>query len=265
MSRSAELIKAGDLAGARAELTAQVKARPTDANLRFELAELLLVLGEWERADNQFDLVSNQDTTFGMVVSLARQLIRGELARREVFAAGRAPELIGDATPQIEATLRVLLELRDGGDAGAAREAADALSVDLSGEADDTAFVGVRDLDDRIADVLEVLTSTGKYYWIPWTSVRLLTLRTPERLRDLVWRPAELDVADGPEGVVYIPATYVAADDEQTASTRLGQETLWIEQAGIVRGVGLRCLLLGEEMTALSDFSTLALDIETAA
>lgn len=260
MSKSAELIKAGDLAGARAELVAQVKARPTDAALRFEFAELLLVLGEWDRADNQFDLVSTQDVSYGMLVALIRQLIRGELARAEVFTAGRTPELIGDATEEVEAALKLLLELREGGDAGAVREAADAAAPSLSGTVDGKAFAGIRDLDDRTADVLEVLTSTGKYYWIPWSRIRSLELKAPERLRDLVWRAADLDVADGPEGVVYIPATYVAQAEEQTGASRLGQETRWVEEGGIVRGVGLRCLLAGEDEVALSEFTTLALD-----
>lgn len=258
MSQAADFIKAGRLDEARALLLAGVKARPTDVAQRFELAELMLLQGDWEKADTQFDLVSTQDPSFGVLVALIRQLIRAEIARREVFADGRTPELLGDATPEIEASLRILLALRNGEEAGPIREAADDLQTPpLVGDLNGDRFEGLRDLDDRVAGVLELLTSTGKYYWVPWERVRSMELRAPERLRDLVWREAEVDVVDGPNGVVYIPCNYVAAGAEETPETRLGRETVWVEDHGVVRGVGQRCLLVGEEMTALSDFTEL--------
>ncbi len=257
MSLASELIKSADLEAARAALQEQVKAQPNNVVARFELAEVLLLLGDWARADNQYDLVSTQDTSYGVLVALIRQLIRAELARAEVFAEGRAPELIGDATTQVEMALRVLVEFRAGGDAAATREAADAVAPSLHGTVDGRDFTCVRDLDDATADVLEVLTSTGKYFWIPWSQVRALHLRAPEHLRDLIWRPADLDVIDGPDGVVYIPTTYVGQEARKTGATRLGRETDWVEDGGLTRGVGLRCLLLGDEVVSLSDFSDL--------
>jgi type VI secretion system protein ImpE len=256
----AELVKAGEIAAARAELLARVKAAPGDPVKRFELAELLLITGEFERADNHFDLVATQDTTWATPIALIRQLIRAEVARRDVLEKGASPDLIGDATPEVEAGLRVLMELRGGGDAGAVREAADEAAPELAGTLNEARFLGIRDLDDRTADVLEVLTSTGKYYWIPFGHIRSLTMRPPERLRDLVWRACELEVADGPTGVVYIPAVYVAAPEEQTDAQRLARESDWIEAQGITRGVGQRCFLIGDDIVALSEIETLAVD-----
>lgn len=261
MSDTAELIRQGNLDGALAVLTADVKARPSDAARRFELAELLLVMGDLARADTQLDLVSTQDTSFGLLTSLLRQLIRAETARQEVFTQGRTPEMIGDAGPEIAAGLKLLMELRQGGDAGA--HSLD-IEPEQAGAVDEQPFVGVRDMDDRVAHVLEVLTSTGKYYWIPWRDVRALQMRPPERLRDLVWRAADLDVADGPSGVVYIPCTYVAPAAEQTPTTRLGRETQWLDDSGVVRGVGLRCFLLGDAMAAMSEVSDIIFDPSAA-
>ncbi len=130
----------------------------------------------------------------------------------------------------------------------------------VKGRLNDVPFEGVRDLDDRVADALEVLTSTGKYYWIPWTRVSSLTLPPPERLRDLIWRKAELEVSEGPSGVVYIPATYLAQPGEATALQRLGRETDWVEQGGLTRGLGQRCLLVGEDIVPLSDIQTLVVE-----
>src|SRR6187402_3263239 len=72
----ADLVKAGDLASARTILLERVKAAPADPIKRFELAELLLITGEFERADNHFDLVSSQDVTWATPIALVRQLIR---------------------------------------------------------------------------------------------------------------------------------------------------------------------------------------------
>ncbi|MEO6338785.1 MAG: type VI secretion system accessory protein TagJ [Caulobacteraceae bacterium] len=258
--QAADLVKAGDLSGARKLLLDAVKAAPADPVKRFELAELLLVTGEWERADNHFDLVSNQDVSWATAVALLRQLIRAEVTRREVMEKGASPELTTDPTPEVEAALRILVELRQGGDAGELRAEADAAAPEVAGVLNGTPFVGLRDLDDRTADVLEVLTSTGKYFWIPFTQIQGLELHPPKRLRDLVWRPADLDVADGPSGVVYIPAIYVAAAEEQNDALRMGRESDWIEDKGLTRGVGQRCFMIGEDVVALSEIETLTIN-----
>jgi type VI secretion system protein ImpE len=254
---AALLIQEGHLEEGLAALQAEVKARPTDAEKRFELGELLVLLGDWARADNQLDLVSTQEPSFGVLVALMRQLIRGEVARKEVFDQGRAPELVGEVSGEITSALRRLLDLRDPslGEVEGPGEPAP-----LKGLVDGRPFTGVRDLDDRVADVLEVLTSTGKYFWIPWSRVRSIELHKPTRLRDLVWRQADLDVSDGPSGVVYIPATYAAPEGESTGLSRLGRETSWVDEKGLTRGVGLRTLLLGDEDLSLSEFSLLSFE-----
>ena len=71
------------------------------------------------------------------------------------------------------------------------------------------------------------------------------------RARDLIWRPARLEVRDGPAGDVYLPAIYVpdashAADTED--ALRLGRRTEWREAPGApVRGLGQRTFLVGDD------------------
>ena len=264
MSTAADLIKAGDLAGARAALVETVKRSPADAEARYALAETLIVQGEWERADGHLDLVSTQDPSWGVLVALVRQLLRAAVHRDEVFAKGRSPDLVTPPTPEIETALRILLEARTGDEAGALREAADAEAPDLSGTCDGRAFDTLRDLDDRTADVLELLTSTGKYVWAPWSAVVSLELRPIERPRDLVWRAAELELRDGPTGVVYLPMIYQAAAGSLTDPQRLGRETEWDEQGGLTCGLGQRCLLVGEDLVPFSSIGGLSVAAPTA-
>ena len=235
------------LEDALASLQAEVKADPANSGLRFKFAETLLLTGAYERADTHLDLVSTQDPSLGLRVALIRQLIRAQLWRSEVFTQGRAPEVIGDVTPEVSIALKILMNQHDGSEAARLRTEADAAAVEIKGLMDDRPFSGLRDLDDRTADILEVLTSTGKYFWIPLRQIRSLDLQEPNHVRELVWRPATLDVADGPEGLVYIPSIYPPAGRPLDDDHRLGRKTPppppppppdWFDVNGLTVGVG---------------------------
>jgi type VI secretion system protein ImpE len=250
---------AGDLAGAIATATAAVKARPTDIEARVMLADLLAFAGEIERADRQLDAAVAQDPTVAVGVALTRQLLRAEQARREVFRDGRLPELLGAASPLVEAHLRALAALRAGDAAEAALllEATEAARKPLPGRHGGEAFDDFRDLDDLLASVFEVLTSTGKYYWVAAETVVSATFHSPVRIRDLLWRRVTLVVADGPDGDVYLPSVYpetgAVAD-----RTRLGRVTEWSGGDGSpVRGHGQRCWLAGDRDLPILTATTL--------
>jgi len=248
-----------------ASLQAEVKADPANAGLRFRFAETLLLTGAYERADVHLDLVSTQDPSLGLRVALIRQLIRAQLCRNEVFTQGRAPEVIGDAAPEVTVALKILLEQHNGQEAARLRSEADGAAVEIKGEVDDRPFSGLRDLDDRTADILEVLTSTGKYFWIPLRQVRALDLHEPSHVRELIWRPATLDVAGGPEGLVYIPSTYPPAGQPLDDDHRLGRKTDWFELNGLTVGAGLRSWLVGDDVLSMTEFKSLATAPEAVA
>ena len=190
------------------------------------------------------DLASTQDPSRGVAVALTRQLIRAAIWRRDTFEHRRPPELV---TPPDAAISDALGRVTGAG----ARDELPA--AELAGTVDGAAFSGLRDLDDRTSGVLEVLTSTGKYIWIPLSAIVALRPQRPARLRDLVWRAAELEVAGGPSGIVYLPAIYHASAGEGTNDRRLGRTTDWVEEEGGVRGLGLRGWLIGDESAVSID------------
>jgi len=123
---------------------------------------------------------------------------------------------------------------------------------------DDRLVGDVRDADDVIGGSLEVLTPTGKYFWIPFERVIALRLRAPARPRDLCWRLANLEIADGPSGEVYIPALYRAAEAETEDALRLGRATEWRDLTdGLTRGRGQRLFVAGDEGLAMTEFSVM--------
>src|SRR5437773_356026 len=81
-------------------------------------------------------------------------------------------------------------------------------------------------LGDLTANFIEILTSTGKYYWIALEQVETMEFRPPACLRDLLWRPTRL-LARGTEGEVYLPTLYAGAHTEADLALRLGRATDW--------------------------------------
>ncbi len=244
------LFGAGRLDEAIALMNGEVRKNPTDVNRRAVLAELLCFAGNLERADAILAAIDAIDPGTVMGVSLFRQLVRAEQARQQFLSDGRMPEFLKKPDGAVELELRAVVALRAGATAEAAALAAEAESVRplAPGTADGVSFDDFRDLDDLSAAHFEVLTSTGKYYWIPVASVSAIEFRAPERRRDLLWRRAAMSVIDGPDGEVFMPAIYGSANKDLDPQYRLGHATDFLGgENEPQQGVGLRSFLIGEE------------------
>jgi type VI secretion system protein ImpE len=260
MMTPSELFQAGKLAEALAVATDGVKKHPADTARRGWLADVLCFQGEWERADKQFDAISTQDSQVAVAISLIRQLIRAETARSDFYKLGRPPEVLADVTPRMELHLRASLALREGKPAEAAQllAEADAIRPAVAGTHAGEPFDDLRDLDDLNSSYFELLTSTGKYYWVPYESVQIIEFRKPERPRDLLWRRARMVVNNGPDGEVYLPAIYPVTAEQGDDGLRLGRATDWRQEpGGPVRGVGQRMLLVGNEAKSIMALETI--------
>ena len=246
-----ELYQAGKLDEAVNAALALVKKNPADTPSRFQLAQLSCFAGDLDRADRQLDTVSTQDPGAALTVALVRQLIRAELCRRECFAEGRVPEFIGEPSPVMAGRLRALTALREGDTAEAAKIINEPVDSTIAwktngGEANSE----LRDLDDLLAPILEVHTSTGKYFWIGWDQILMLQMHPPENPLDLLWRQATVSIDSGPDGDVYLPTIYLDPSGKlpDDASLRLGRSTDWVDVGdAVVRGQGQKTLLIGEQ------------------
>lgn len=239
--------EAGKLQDAIQAMNAEVRAKPGDVDKRGFLAELLCFESNLERADKMLDLMGTQDPQAALGLSLFRQQIRAEMARREFFADGRVPEFLGDPPEHLKLHLEASIALKDGDVATAGKLLADAEEQrpKVSGTCNGTAFDDIRDLDDMTAGFFEVLTSTGKYFWVPIDRVNVVEFRKPERTRDLYWRRALMEVEGGPDGEVFLPAIYPTEPEPDDERIRLGRATDWVGEAP-TRGVGQRTFLIGD-------------------
>jgi type VI secretion system protein ImpE len=248
------LLDSAKLDEAIAAMNSNVRANPASVDLRAGLAELLCVSGNLERADTLLDAISELDPGAAIGVALFRQLVRGEQARQQFYADGRVPDFLAKPDALLELELRAAVALRTGGtdEASACLRERDAQRAPLAGVADGVPFDEFRDLDDLSATHLEVLTSTGKYFWVPLSSIVEIEFRKPERRRDLFWRRAHLSVIEGPDGEVFLPAIYASA--ESTPAQRLGHETAFVGEPGrAILGRGLRTFLVGEHSKTIHE------------
>lgn len=249
-----KLFREGRLADALGAANAAVRKAPTDIGSRILLAELLLFAGNVDRVDVVLDACADLDPTSAIVVAEFRQLLRGETARRQLFSEGRVPEFLGEPTAAQRLALSAVVALRDGDTAGAGKLAAEAEEARIhpSGTTSDGPFDDMRDGDDVLGCCFEAITTTGKYFWLPPERIIDMQLHPLKRPRDLFWRRASVQVADGPDGDVYLPTIYPPLDKsagEQTDALRLGRATDWHQfgEDGPTRGIGAVTLVVGEE------------------
>jgi type VI secretion system protein ImpE len=255
-----DYFRAGKLAEGLAAATAAVKKSPSDLGQRVLLAELLTFSGNLERADVILDAASQIDPSALTVVAEFRQLLRAEMARRQLYRDGRVPEFLGEPEPTEQASLAALVALRAGDPAEALAKAEEAETIRprISGVMGKTSFDDFRDASDLHPGFIETLTSTGKYYWIPTSRIQTMMFHPPKRPRDLMWRRCSMAVTNGPDGDVYIPVTYFSEPDTTDDAHRLGRETSWSEDGnGPIQGYGQRTFLVGEEALGIMDLQTL--------
>ncbi len=254
------LFRAGKLAPAIEAANAALRKSPADLGARVLLAELLVFAGNLERADTILNAAAQVDPTAMVVIAEFRQLLRADIARRQLSREGRVPEFLGEATPALRASLAAAVASRAGDAKEAARqvEEAETLRPRVAGLAGDVPFDDFRDVDDFRAGFFEILTTTGKYFWIPTERVASIDFHPPRRPRDLAWRRATVSVNDGPDGEVYLPAVYDSDQPDLADEFRLGRATDWQgEEDGPVRGVGQRIFLVGDDARGIMDLAAL--------
>ena len=257
-----ELFEAGQIDAAIQEAQAEVRRHPSDVSHRSLLAELLC-FADLERADTQLETIGRQDPQSMVGVSLFRQLIRAELARQQFYREGRLPEFLGTVSPRLQLHLQASIALREGRPAEAAEllQQAETQRPATAGTCNGQPFDDLRDLDDLTASFFEVLTTTGKYYWVPMEQVVEIEFQPPVRPRDQFWRGTRMVVRGGPDGEVFLPVLYAGSEADADDRLRLGRASDWRGGEGEpVRGIGRRSFLAGDQDLSIMELQSLTFD-----
>jgi type VI secretion system protein ImpE len=238
-SEAEQLVRTGDPRGALARLSEAVRAKPADSGLRVFLAQLLCVLGQWERAHTQLNVVAEMDKLAIPMRETVGHAIRCELLRDQVFAGKRSPMVFGAPDEWLALLIESLLQAGQGNHklsqdlAGRAFDAAPAIGGQLDGKR----FEWIADMDSRLGPVLEACVN-GRYYWVPFARLARVAFEAPVDLRDYVWTPAQLTFANGGETVALVPTRYPGSQASDDGFINLARKTEW-QAAGEDRWFGL--------------------------
>ncbi len=227
---SRELYQAGRLEEAVQALGVELRDNPGDARRRTFLFELLCFSGNYDRAEKQLNILSqdNKDAQMGALVYQAA--LHAERSRHDLFQKRDYPQ---------------------GPVSGAA----------VRGSWNGKAFDAIEDADPRIGARLEVFAA-GQYLWIPFEHIASVEVQPPKRLRDLLWAPAL--VRTGPSfqgremGEVLLPVLCPFSWQDADDAVKLGRSTVWRETAeGETVPRGQKTYLIGDEEVSILELRQL--------
>ena len=252
---ASDVLKTQGPAEALQALQNEVRARPADFKLRVFLAQLLCVLGQWERALNQLSVAAGLDALAVPMQQVYGDAIRCEGLRHAVFAGERTPMVFGEPDAWLACLLESMLRAGRGEDAAAEslRQQAFDDAPASAGTLDGVPFAWLADADMRLGPVLEAFVN-GRYYWVPFARLTRVQIDPPEDLRDCVWLPAHLQFENGGETLALIPTRYAGSDQSPDGAIQLARKTEWRElRPEVWAGLGQRVFSSDQGEHALMD------------
>ena len=229
MANADDLLREGDLDGARSALVEAVRSAPGDQAARMFLFQLQALSGEWDKARKQLLTLASLTPDAQMLAVAYGQAIDAEAQRAEIFA-GRQPmtQLIASDWAQGVAdaiTFYAAGRIAEGDEArGAAFESA----PDTPGELDGTPFDWIADADGRFGPTFEAIIN-GRYGLVPFDQVESIKSEGPRDLRDVIWYPVEVAFRHGQSVAALLPTRYPGTETSTQIDERLARATVWRE------------------------------------
>jgi type VI secretion system protein ImpE len=252
----------GNVHSALTELQAEVRAAPADAKLRIFLFQLLSIVGQWDRALVQLNVAAELDPAALAMREVFQAALRCEVLRAQVFEGKRSPMVLGQPEQWLAYLIQALMlaGLGESENAKQVRAKAFEEASESSGIIDGEKFSWIADTDVRFGPVLEAIMNR-QYYWIPITALTEVTMEQPTDLRDLVWMPAQLRLANGGATVALIPTRYPGSETSADNQILLARKTIWEEKGSdVVFGLGQRMLATNVGENALMDVRSIHID-----
>lgn len=252
---SRDFIRAGRLSEARNQLIEEVKSSPADLGKRTLLFQVLSFCGEWDKAERHLQVIAAQDARRETGVQVYKNLIHAERERIEVSKSNGRPSFLPKTPPYLETYFIAwerLLEKKP----EEARELYDQIDAErpsISGTLNGESFNGFRDTDTFLSLFLEAIVHE-RYLWIPFESIRELSVSLPKALFDLLWITAHLTTWEGLSLNCYLPVLYPDSFLHEDDRVKLGRMTDWTPLGGpFTKGMGQHVFQIGKEVVALLD------------
>jgi len=262
MDNALQSLQNGDLDSALTQIKERVRDDPASAKERIFLFQLLAVLGDWNRALVQLNVVSDLDDSALAMVQIYREALNCELLRCDVFAGKQSPLIFGEPEQWIAELVEAFKLVAEGRyeQSQQLRQKAFDAAPTTAGEINGEPFSWIADADSRFGPVLEVIVN-GRYYWMPFNRISKIQMEAPCDLRDTVWMPAHFTWANGGESAVLIPTRYSGSENAEDAQVRLARKTDWLaEGSDLFIGQGQRLLATDVGEFSLMDIRDITLD-----
>ena len=237
-----DILRSGDISGARAALAGELRRTPANVDLRQFFWQLLAVVGEWDKAEQQLRTLAMAEPKAMMMGGVYNQVLGAMKARAAVLSgAARGVSLVG-SEPWVESLLDALQAFgRKAADAPLLSEAALAAAPATAGAMDGEPFAWIADADLRFGPMLEAVI--GEHYgFVPFAALRRIKISEPVDLRDTVWLPAELETRSGQTSMAFIPVLYPGTPQSGDDALMLARRTDWVDVDGVEQGLGQRLL-----------------------
>lgn len=248
MTRAEDYIRAGQLDEALKSLEEQIRKEPANAKLRIFLFQLLCVMGNWNRAVTQLNVIKEMDAGAILMAQVCSPAIQCEALRAEIFAGNTTPVVFGKPAGWVGLMIQANELLAKGKieESNAVREKALEVAPASAGKLEHNGqthqFEWLADADSRLGPILEAIIE-GRYFWVPLDHIRSIKIEKPEDLRDMVWAPATFTWTNGGSGVGLIPVRYAGSESSAEAAIRLARRTDWDQRAeNVYTGLGQRIL-----------------------
>jgi type VI secretion system protein ImpE len=256
-----ESLRAGQLDEALAGVRSAVKKAPTDAKPRIFLFQLLSVLGQWDKALTQLQVLREMDADSMLLAEIFTPVLHCEALRAEVFAGRRSPLIFGEPEEWIGLLLQANQLVAEGKFDAAAELRARAFEAApaVSGKINEHAFDWIADADSRLGPLLEVIME-GKYYWVPFHRIQRVKMEAPTDLRNFVWTAAQFTWTNGGNTPGFVPTRYPGSESVADSSIRLAKKTDWLQKdAETYIGLGQRLFATNETELPLLEVRSLEL------
>lgn len=259
-----ELIKTGQVTEALAALEQQIRSNPSEIKYRIFLFQILSVLGQWERAMTQLNVVGEMDSANLLFTHSYRPALQSEAFREQVFSAGKTPLIFGEPAEWLGLIVQAN-QLFAQQNYSASRQMLDQAfeqAPAVSGTINGNSFEWIADADSRLGPILEVIVD-GKYYWAPFSAMKRIVVEEPADLRDMVWVDAVFTWTNGGESSGLIPVRYTGTHSDQDDAVKMARKTRWQEYPeDFFIGFGQRVLTTDAEEIPLLEVREIIFETE---
>ncbi len=251
MATADDLLRGGDLDGARKALVEIVRSRPADVEARMFLFQLLAITGDWEKARLQLNTLAQLSPEAAMLATAYGQAIDAERVRTAFFAGTdtTAEKVVihGGGAPWTQDLVAALVAFAHGdADTGeAARERAFDAVPETPGTIDGDRFDWIADADGRFGPALEAIIG-GRWGLATFDSIASIKSTGARDLRDLVWYPVQIMFKSGQSVAAMLPTRYPGSETAEDTNLRLARATAWTDGPAGQQGSGQRLLALSD-------------------